>query len=81
MVIWLIVLMLILLTRVSQRGSLVGGGGKRADHVPRGCSRLISLSRDGAGICLGDKQTTAPGVPAESGCSDMLLQLMLPYLT
>ena len=26
-------------------------------------------------------QTEAPGVPAESGCSDVLLRRMLPYLT
>ena len=38
-------LILILLTRFSQRGSLVSGGGQWADHVPRGCSRLISISR------------------------------------
>ena len=38
-------LTLILLTRFSQRGSLVSGGGQWADHVPRGCSRLSSISR------------------------------------
>ena len=42
---WLIFLTLILLTRFSQRGSLVSGGGQWADHVPRGCSRLIGISR------------------------------------
>ena len=42
---WLIFLTLILLTRFSQRGSLLSGGGQWADHVPRGCSRLISISR------------------------------------
>ena len=35
---------------------------------------------DGPGICLGDGQTEAPGVPVESGCSDELLWCMLPYL-
>ena len=42
---WLVFLTLILLTRFSQRGSLVSGGGQWADHVLRGCSRLISISR------------------------------------
>ena len=35
----------------------------------------------GPGICLGDGQTEAPGVPVESGHSDVLLWRMLPYLT
>ena len=43
--IWLVFLTLILLTRFSHRGSLMSGGGQWADHVPRGCSRLIGISR------------------------------------
>ena len=42
---WLVFLMLILLTRLYQRGSLVSRGGQWADHVCHGCSRLISISR------------------------------------
>ena len=42
---WLVFLTLILLTRFSQRGSLVSGGGQWADRVPHGCSRLIGISR------------------------------------
>ena len=42
---WFVFLTLILLTRFSQRGSLVSGGGQRADHMPRGCRRLISISK------------------------------------
>jgi len=42
---WLVFPMLILLTRFSQRRSLVSGGDQWADHVPRGCSRLIGISR------------------------------------
>ena len=42
---WLVFLTLILLTRLSQRGSLLSGGGQWADHVLGGCSRLISTSR------------------------------------
>ena len=42
---WLVFLILILLTRLSHRGSLLSGGGQWADHVPRGCSRLIGISR------------------------------------
>ena len=41
---WLDFLTLILLTRFSQRGSLVSGGGQWTDHVPHGCSRLIGIS-------------------------------------
>ena len=36
---------------------------------------------DGPDIGLGDGQTEAPGVPAESGRSDALLRRMLPFLT
>ena len=36
---------------------------------------------DGLGICLGGGQTEAPGVPAESGRSDALLQRLLPDVT
>ena len=32
---------------------------------------------DGRGICLVDGKMEAPGVPVESGCSDMLLQCVL----
>ena len=39
-----IFLTLLLLTQFSQRGSFVSGG-QWADHVPRGCSRLIRISR------------------------------------
>ena len=42
--IWLIFLMLILLTRFSQRGSLVWGGGQLANYAPHGCSRFIGMS-------------------------------------
>ena len=42
---WLVFLTLILLTRLSQRVSLVSGGGQQADYVPPGCRRLISISR------------------------------------
>ena len=80
----LIFLKLILLTRFSQQGILVGGESQRGDHMTRGCSRLISISRRwGWPMHLpeGDGQTEAPGVPAENGCSDALLWRMLPYLT
>ena len=36
---------------------------------------------DGPGIWLGECQTQALGGPVESGRSDALLRLMLPYLT
>ena len=44
---WLVFLMLILLTRFSQRGRSVSRGGQRTDHFFPGCSRLISISRWG----------------------------------
>uniref|UniRef100_A0A8C4Q9T7 Secreted protein n=1 Tax=Eptatretus burgeri TaxID=7764 RepID=A0A8C4Q9T7_EPTBU len=47
---WLVFLMLILLTRFSQRGSLVSG----------------EANGDGPGICLWDGQTEAPGVESGS---------------
>ena len=78
---WLVFLMLILLIKLSQRWSLVSGGGQWADSVPRGCSRLISSRWDGPGSCLGDGQMEAHGVPVDSGRSYMLLWRMLPYLT
>ena len=56
----LIFLMLILLTRFSQQGSLVIGGGQQVDHVPPCCNRLTGISR------RGDGRTEVPVVPAES---------------
>ena len=67
--------------RFSQRGSLVSGGGQWADHVPRGWSRLISISR---------RWRWARHLPwgwpdgspwSGRGCSDALLRRMLPHLT
>ena len=38
-----------------------------------GAWNVLSLKDgDGSGICLGDGQTEVPGVPVESGCSDVL---------
>ena len=55
----------------------MSGEGQRADHIPRGCSRLIGISSR-----LGwDGQPEAPGVLAESGHSNALLWRMLPYHT
>uniref|UniRef100_A0A8C4Q5Z7 Endonuclease-reverse transcriptase n=1 Tax=Eptatretus burgeri TaxID=7764 RepID=A0A8C4Q5Z7_EPTBU len=42
---WLVFLTLILLTRFSQRGSFMSGGGQWADHMPHGCNRLTIISR------------------------------------
>ena len=36
---------------------------------------------DGTGVCLGDGQTEANGVPSQGGRGDTLLRRMLPYLT
>ena len=35
----------------------------------------------GPGVCLGDGQTEAEGVPAQGGRGDALLRRMHPYLT
>ena len=35
----------------------------------------------GPGVCLGDSQTEAEGVPAQGGRDDALLRRMPPYLT
>ena len=35
----------------------------------------------GPGVCLGDSQTEAEGVPSQGGHGDALLRRMLPYLT
>ena len=58
-------------------------GGQQANHVSRGCSRMIGVSmRWGwARHRLGDGQTEAPGVLAQSGHSNALLRHMLTYLT
>ena len=80
----LIFLMLILLTRFYQRGSLVSGGGQWADHFVANGQQVDQHLKErlmGPGICLGDGQSEALGVPAESGHSDTLLRRMLPYLT
>ena len=41
-----------------------------------------SLSEEyGPGVCLGDGQTKAEGVPSQGGRGDALLRRMPPYLT
>ena len=83
---WLIFLMLILLTRFSQRGSLMSGGGQWANHVPRGCSRLISISRrwgwarylpggwpDGGSWSSGGKWTQRRAAQAHGPKPDLIL--------
>ena len=37
--------------------------------------------RDGPGVCLGDGQTEAEGVPSQGGRGDALFRRMPPYLT
>ena len=36
---------------------------------------------DGPGVCLGDGQTEAEGIPSQGGRGDALLRRMPPYLT
>ena len=86
---WLIFLALILLTRFSQRGSLMSGGGQWADHVPRGCSRLTGISRrwgwawhlpggrpDGGPWSTGGKWTQRRAVLAHAPIPDLVSPAM-----
>ena len=73
--IWLVFLTLILLTRFSQRGSLMSGGGQWAHHAPRGCSRLIGISRrwgwpDGGPWSTGGKWMQLRTAPAHAPIPD-----------
>jgi len=81
---WLVFLTLILLTRFSQRGSLLSREGQWADHVLCGCSRLINISRrwgwarhlpggwpDGGPRSTGGKWTQRRAVPAHVPIPDL----------
>ena len=80
---WLVFLTHILPTRFSQWESLVSGGGQWVTTCLVVATGWSASQEDGngPGIYLGDGQTEAPGVPAESRRSDALLWCMLPYLT
>ena len=61
-----------------------------ADHAEGASTRFMVASggvlsegygHDGPGVCLGDGQTEAEGVPSQGGRGDALLQRMSPYLT
>ena len=60
-------------------GALVSGATKCL--VVAAGLRASQGDGDGPGICLGNGETEAPGALVESGCSDALLQCMLPYQT
>ena len=68
---WLVFLMLILLTRFSQR---------RASWLHQFDQHLKEMG-DGPSIQLGGGQMEASGEPTGSGRSDVLLWRMLPDLT
>ena len=57
--------------------------------MPRGRSQVSSSGgvlfeehgHGGPGVCLGDSQTEAEGVPSQGGRGDALRRRMPPYLT
>ena len=60
------------------------------DYAERAPTRfMVASSRvlyegyghDGPGVCLGDGQTQAEGVPSQVGRGDVLFRRMPPYLT
>ena len=60
------------------------------DHAERASTRFMVASggvlsegygHGGPGVCLGDGQTEAEGVPSQGGRDDALLRRMPPYLT
>ena len=70
-----------------QRGRLVSGGGQWADYVPRGCSRLINISRrwgwarhmpggwpDGGPWSTGRKRTQQHAAPSHAPTPDLTLR-------
>ena len=42
---------------------------------------MEGYSREGSGVCLGDGQKEAEGVPSQGGRGDALLRRKPPYLT
>ena len=40
----------------------------------------VGYEHDGPGVCMGDGQTEAEGVPSQGGSGDSLLLRMSPYL-
>ena len=55
-------------------------GGQRASWL-RGGVLSEWYGHVGPGVCLGDGQTEAEGVPSQGECGDALLRRMTPYLT
>ena len=55
-------------------------GRPHASWLQQVDQHLKKMGMGQASICLGDGQTEALGVPAESECSDVLLRRMLSYL-
>ena len=60
------------------------------DHAEGAFTRFMVASggvlsevygHDGPGVCLGDGQTEAEGLPSQCGCGDSLLRRTPPYLT
>ena len=65
-------------------------GGWYENHAERAATGFMAASvavqsegygHGGLGVCLGDGQTEAEGVPSQGGRGDGLLRRMSPYLT
>ena len=57
--------------RGASSGFMVASGGGLSEEYGHG----------GPGVCLGDGQTEAEGIPSQGGRGDALLRRMPPYLT
>ena len=61
---------------------------ERLDHAEEAPTRfmvasggVLSDGHGGPGVCVGDGQTEAEGVPSHDGRGDVLLRRMPPYVT
>ena len=58
-----------------------GDGASTGFMVASGGEPSEEYGRDGPGVCLGDGQMEAEGVPSQRGRGDALPRSMPPYLT
>ena len=58
-----------------------GEGAPTRFMVESGGVQSEGYGHGGPGVCLGDGQTEAEGVPSQGGRGDALLRRMPPYLT
>ena len=58
-----------------------GSQGQKTNKINRNTDWHRTAWHGGPGVCLGDGQTEAEGVPLQRGRGDALLRRMSPYLT